>query len=83
MEEVMGKPRAIRNRKNEMISCWVCTFVLVLVYLAKTVFIGNTTVGTLDVVLWLLTGIWFCISVFYTVQFVRKRERKQGGNGSR
>lgn len=59
-----------------MISCWVCTFAVVLICLAKTIFLGNTG-GVFDYVLWILMGIWFGISVFYTVQFFKKRERKQ------
>lgn len=31
----MSKPRAIRNRKSEMISCWVCAAFIAILFIGK------------------------------------------------
>ena len=36
----MSKPRAIRNRKSEMISCWVCAAFIAILFIGKNLLIG-------------------------------------------
>ncbi len=67
----MGKPQAIRNRKSEMISCWVCAAFIAVVFLVKNFFIGADTMGVFNLALILLFGIWVLISIFYTYQYIK------------
>ena len=73
----MGKPQAIRNRKNEMISCWVCTAFIAVVFIVKNVLVGSDTMGLFNLALILLFGVWILISLFYTFQYYKwKRTNK-------
>ena len=61
----MSKPRAIRNRKSEMISCWVCAaFIAIL-------FIGSGSMGVFNTALIILFVVWILISLFYTIQYFK------------
>ncbi len=73
----MGKPRAIRNRKSEMISCWVCAAFVAILFIAKNLLVGTDAMGVFNLALIILFVIWFFISVFYTFQYVKwKKENK-------
>lgn len=65
----MGKPRAIRDHKSEMISCWVCAAFLAILLIAKTVLIGADTMGVFNLALMILFVVWVLISLFYTFQY--------------
>lgn len=69
----MLKRRPIRNRKNEMTSCWACTVFMLLIFLVKTVLLGSSTSSVVDIVLWSLTGFWFVISILYTILYFMHR----------
>ena len=61
----MSKPRAIRNRKSEMISCWVCAaFIAILL-------IGSGSMGVFNTALIILFVVWILISLFYTIQYFK------------
>ena len=69
MEVMMGKPRAIRDRKSEMISCWVCTAVIAVLFIAKNLLVGAETMGVFNMALIILFVVWMLISIFYTFQY--------------
>lgn len=67
----MGKPQAIRNRKSEMISCWLCAAFVALVFIVKNLLVGSDTMGVFNLALLLLFGVWILISLFYTFQYYK------------
>lgn len=67
----MGKPQAIRNRKSEMISCWVCAAFVAIVFIVKNLLVGSNTMGVFNVALLLLFVVWILISLFYTFQYYK------------
>ncbi len=71
----MSKPRAIRDRKSEMTSCWVCALFVAIIFIAKNALIGFDTMGMFNWILIVLFGIWVGISVYYTVQYKRWKNK--------
>ncbi len=69
----MGKPKAIRNRKNEMISCWICALFVMILYVVKGFLLGFGT-GSIDVALWVLCAVWVVISIVYAVIWIKHRD---------
>lgn len=65
----MGKPGAIRNRKNEMISCWVCVAFVAAVYVLKGLLIGFQSTAVFNLAIFILFIVWVLIAFFYTVQY--------------
>lgn len=65
----MGKPRAIRNRKSEMISCWVCVLFVAILLIGKNLLIGSSSMGMFNGIMIVLLIIWFFIAIFYTYQY--------------
>ena len=47
----MSKPRAIRNRKSEMISCWVCAAFIAILFIGKNLLIGSGSMGVFNTAL--------------------------------
>lgn len=71
----MGKPQAIRNRKSEMVSCWVCAAFVAVIFLVKNLFIGANTMGVFNLALIILFVIWVLISIFYTFQYFKWKKK--------
>lgn len=69
----MGKPRPIRNRKNEMISCWACVVFVALIYAVKLGLL-TTSLSMIDYIFWGLGAVWIVIAIFYTIVYVKKKE---------
>lgn len=67
--DFMGKPGAIRNRKNEMISCWVCVAFVAAVYVLKGLLIGFQSTAVFNLAIFILFIVWVLISLFYTMQY--------------
>lgn len=67
----MSKPRAIRNRKSEMISCWVCTAFVAILLIGKNLLIGSASMGVFNTALIILLVVWVVISLFYTFQYYK------------
>lgn len=65
----MGKPGAIRNRKNEMISCWICVAFVVVVYVLKGLLIGFQSTAVFNLAIFILFIVWLLIALFYTLQY--------------
>lgn len=66
----MSKPRAIRNRKSEMISCWVCA-AFIAICLLENLLIGSGSMGVFNTALIILFVVWILISLFYTIQYFK------------
>ena len=49
----MSKPRAIRNRKSEMISCWVCAAFIAILFIGKNLLIGSGSMGVFNTALFI------------------------------
>ena len=67
----MSKPRAIRNRKSEMISCWVCAAFIAILFIGKNLLIGCGSMGVFNTALIMLFVVWILISLFYTIQYFK------------
>ena len=67
----MSKPRAIRNRKSEMISCWVCAAFIANLLIGKNQLIGSGSMGVFNTALIILFVVWILISLFYTIQYFK------------
>lgn len=67
----MGKPQAIRNRKSEMISCWVCAAFVAVVSIVMNFLLSVDALGVFNVVVGALFIVWILISLFYTYQYFR------------
>ena len=67
----MSKPRAIRNRKSEMISCWVCAAFIAILFIGKHLLIGSGSMGVFNTALIILFVVWILISLFYTIQYFK------------
>lgn len=67
--DFMGKPGAIRNRKNEMISCWVCVAFVAAVYVLKGLLIGFQSTAVFNLAIFILFIVWVLIALFYTLQY--------------
>lgn len=65
----MGKPRAVRDRKSEMMSCWICVAFIAIVFVAKNLLIGFQSMGVFNLALIILFVIWIVIALFYTIQY--------------
>lgn len=64
-----GKAGAIRNRKNEMISCWICVAFVVVVYVLKGLLIGFQSTAVFNLAIFILFIVWLLIALFYTLQY--------------
>lgn len=67
----MSKPRAIRNRKSEMISCWVCAAFIAILFIGKNLLIGSGSMAYLTLHLLFYLSYGFLISLFYTIQYFK------------
>lgn len=65
----MGKPRAIRDRKSEMISCWICAAFIAVIFIGKNLLVGADAMGVFNLALIILFVVWVLISLFYTFQY--------------
>ena len=65
----MSRQKAVRDRKSEMISCWVCTAVIAVLFIAKNLLVGAETMGVFNMALIILFVVWMLISIFYTFQY--------------
>lgn len=68
---MMGKPRAVRDRKSEMISCWICAVFIAVIFIAKNILVGADAMGVFNLALIILFVVWVFISIFYTFQYFK------------
>ncbi|MCI5731311.1 MAG: hypothetical protein MR304_07195 [Eubacterium sp.] len=68
---MMGKPRAVRDRKSEMISCWICAAFIAVIFIAKNILVGADAMGVFNLALIILFVVWVFISIFYTFQYFK------------
>lgn len=74
----MANTGAVKDPKNGVISCWVCTGVLVAVNFMR-LFMLRMNNWMVDGVFLVLILIWLGISVFETVKYSKEKNR----NGNR
>ena len=70
----MSNTNAVKNPKNGVISCWVCTFVMLAVDLVRYFLLlikGNTA----NIIFHGLLIIWVVLSVIETVKYFRNRDK--------
>lgn len=68
----MPKLNAVKDPKNGVVSCWVCTGVLVFVDVMRLIMLQmNNKVA--DWLFILLIVIWVIISVYQTIKYVRTK----------
>lgn len=65
----MGKPRAVRNRKSEMTSCWVCVIFVAIVFCVKNFLIGFDMTSMFNIVVLIVFAVWLIAAVFYTIEY--------------
>lgn len=71
----MSRQKAVRDRKSEMISCWICAIFVALIFFGKMLLIGPGSISTFNIVLLILLFVWVLIAIFYTIQY-RKWKKK-------
>lgn len=70
----MSTTRSVKNPKNEVVSCWVCTFVLVVMDIMRVVMLPEQNM----VWAWafrILIVIWVIISVYQTVKYMKNKKK--------
>ena len=73
----MAGTSAVRNQKNGVVSCWVCTgMILFMNILRLTMLRMNNKV--IDCVFIILTVIWVVISVVETVKYLKNKKSGDG-----
>ncbi len=78
----MGYTGAVRDPKNGVVSCWVCTFVMILVNLVRIYGLGNHSTAA-AIVFGLLIAAWVIISVVETVKYLRYKKKIDELNAER
>lgn len=73
----MGKPRAIRDRKSEMLGCWACFAFVAILLIAKTLLIGASGMGFFNIIMMVLLVVWLFIALFYTYQYYKWKKINQ------
>lgn len=71
----MGRQKAVRDRKSEMTSCWVCAAFIAIVNVVINVLLGFQSKSVFNLVLIILFVIWVAFAIFYTIQY-RKWKKK-------
>lgn len=74
----MANTGAVKDPKNGVISCWVCTGVLVVVNFMR-LFMLRMNNRIVDGVFLALILIWLSISVFETVKYSKEKNRDGKG----
>lgn len=74
----MPRLNAVRDPKNGVVSCWVCTGVLILVdVLRLTMLRMNNRLA--DWIFIVLIVIWIVISVVETIKYQKYKKKRSGG----
>lgn len=71
----MSRQKAVRDRKSEMMSCWICAIFVAIIFVGKTLLIGFDTVRTFNIVLLVLLVLWVLIAIFYTFQYMKWKKK--------
>mgnify|MGYP007067142769 FL=1 len=75
----MANTGAVKDPKNGVISCWVCTGVLVVANLMR-LFMLRMNNRMVDGIFLALILIWLGISVYETVKYNKEKTEKGKGN---
>ena len=71
----MGKPKAVRNRKSEMTSCWVCAAFVAIVNLGINALLGFQTNRVFNLALIILFIMWVIFAIFHTIQYIKWKKK--------
>ena len=74
----MANTNAVKDPKNGVISCWVCTGMMILMDVVRLTMLRMNN-RFIDWVFLILIFIWIVISVVETAKYVKKKRRSQGG----
>ncbi len=70
----MGNSNAVKDPKNGVVSCWVCTGMMILINVIRLVGLRMDK-PKVDVVFIILILIWVIISVTETVKYLRGKKK--------
>lgn len=70
----MSTINAVKDPKNGVISCWVCTGVMILVDILRITMLYQKK-GIIDLIFLALIVIWIAISVYETVKYVKDKKK--------
>lgn len=70
----MATTNAVKDPKNGVISCWVCTGVMILIDVFRLTMLHPKR-GIADWIFLVLIVIWIVISVYETVKYIRGKSK--------
>ncbi len=71
----MANTGAVKDPKNGVISCWVCTGMMILIDVVRLLLLRMDN-RAVDVVFLVLIGIWVVISVVETVKYKKGKRMR-------
>lgn len=75
----MANTNAVKDPKNGVVSCWVCTGVLIFADILRILMLG-TKHNVVDWIFIILIIIWIIISVVETVKYRKEKNKKMRGD---
>ena len=79
-QRTMADTRAVKDPKNGVVSCWVCTAVMIIVNLVRVYGLRNhSTIAA--IVIGILIAIWVVISVVETIKYMKYKKKLEEING--
>lgn len=75
----MANTNAVKDPKNGVVSCWVCTGVLIFADILRILMLG-TKHNAVDWIFIILIIIWIIISVVETVKYRKEKNKKMRGD---
>ncbi len=74
----MANTHAVKDPKNGVVSCWVCTGAMFLFDIMRRTMLRMDK-PVIDWVFIILEVIWVVISVYQTVKYVKQKNKKEQG----
>lgn len=74
----MANTNAVKDPKNGVVSCWVCTGVLIFADVFRIMMLG-TKHNIADWIFIILIMIWIIISIVETVKYRKEKNKKMRG----
>lgn len=73
----MANTNAVKDPKNGVISCWVCTFAVILMDVVRMVLLRGLDAPIFNWIFGVLIVIWVIISVVETIKYVKGKSEKK------
>ena len=73
-QDIQDTTNAVKDPKNGVISCWVCTGVMILIDVLRLTMLHPKR-GIADWIFLALIVIWIVISVYETVKYIRGKSK--------